>query len=67
MGEITEQEYEKIYLREIQCDIDWFAEYLKLLEQHNQHIVLCCYEGSDKFCHRHILAKELNKKGFDIK
>lgn len=65
--EVDEAEYEKIYLREINIYIDWFAEYLRLLQEHNKHVVMCCYESSDKFCHRHILARELNKRGFNIK
>lgn len=30
-------------------------------------IVLVCYEGPSKFCHRHLIAKWLNKHGYDVK
>lgn len=66
-NKINEKEYEEIYTKELDCKIDLFLEYLKRIQTNNKHIVLCCYEKSEKFCHRHILAKELNKRGFDIK
>jgi hypothetical protein len=28
--------------------------------------VLLCFEKSDKFCHRHIVAEWLQKKGFEV-
>lgn len=67
INKINEKEYEKIYLKELYCNIDLLATYLKKIQQNNKHIVLCCYESSEKFCHRHILARELNKRGFNIK
>lgn len=30
-------------------------------------IVLVCYEGPSKFCHRHLIAEWLNKHGYDVK
>lgn len=29
-------------------------------------IVLVCYEGPSKFCHRHLVAEWLNKYGYDV-
>ena len=65
-GKVSEEEYEKIYLKEVGTNIDLFAQYLDVLGK-DKHVVMCCYESSDKFCHRHILARELNKRGFNIK
>ncbi|MCM1090059.1 MAG: DUF488 domain-containing protein [Muribaculum sp.] len=30
-------------------------------------VVLVCYEGPSKFCHRHLIAEWLNKHGYDVK
>ncbi|WP_290233572.1 DUF488 family protein [Bacteroides acidifaciens] len=30
-------------------------------------IVLVCYEGPSKFCHRHLVAEWFNKHGYDVK
>ena len=32
----------------------------------NEDIALVCYEGRDKFCHRHIVAHWLNLAGFEV-
>lgn len=29
-------------------------------------IVLCCYEKSDEFCHRHILSEWFRQHGYDV-
>lgn len=33
----------------------------------NQDIALICYEKSESFCHRHLVADWLNKAGYDCK
>lgn len=35
---------------------------MTFLKNQNKEILLLCYEGKYKFCHRHILAEFLNEK-----
>lgn len=65
--EINSIEFTRLYREEIKDKVDDFSDILKsLLEQNSKKIVLCCYEGKGKFCHRHILAKELEKCGINV-
>lgn len=56
---------------------DYIIEYIAMLEQNKIFIlnsinnltdgaILCCYEKSDKFCHRHILADWLRQNNIKI-
>jgi len=38
-----------------------------ILSQLSDGDVLICYEGSDKFCHRHIVAEWLASKGIEVR
>ena len=59
---ISEAEYTRMYkeiLDKLKSDgaLSGFVEDLK---EHDK-VLLLCYEGKYKFCHRHILAEYLNK------
>lgn len=56
---IDEREYTQSYIMQL-MDID-FEPIIKQLQSY-ENCVLLCYERSDAFCHRHILAKYLNSK-----
>ena len=66
-GRIDEKEYEREYLNDLDRlyenkRMDELVDKLKKYEK----VVLLCYEGKGKFCHRHILGKYLNEK-YDLK
>lgn len=63
-SKVTEEEYRTRYLdlllNRAESLGDW-CDYFK-----NNEVVLLCYEGRDKFCHRHILAELLEDIGFEV-
>lgn len=63
-GVIDENEYRLRYLdlliNRSESIGDW-CDYFK-----NNEVVLVCYEGRDKFCHRHLLGELLEDIGFDV-
>ena len=62
-GLINEEDYTKIYLDELSSnlfDLDIKLFFDSFNGQYDG-IFLLCYEGKDKFCHRHILSKYLNE------
>lgn len=63
-GEINESEYKKMYLDLLESRIVSIEDWLSYFEQHS--VVLVCYEGKDKFCHRHILGELLEGLGFEV-
>ena len=56
-GKITEEEFELSYLKQLN-KLDKEKVYHKLFQLNDDVILLCWCRG---FCHRHILAKWLNK------
>lgn len=44
--------------------VDVVIDLIKLTDDKYDNIVLLCYETSDKFCHRHLLAKWLTDHNF---
>ena len=58
---LSEEEYTEIYSNYINSIWDNIKDMFK------DNIVLLCYEGKGKFCHRHILSDILNKKGISSK
>lgn len=66
--QITNEEYTRKYI----SDTNFAAIKAKLdaiqIANKGKDIYLLCYEGTGKFCHRHILAEQLNKLyGMNIK
>lgn len=60
-GKITDEEFEERYV----CQLDKYKENIfgviaNLVQQHKD-IIFLCWELPDKFCHRHIFTKYLNK------
>ena len=70
-GKINEEQYTKEYTEQLDELFDDGSmvntlSYLNNLEKgFNKEIVLLCYEGKGKFCHRHILSKYIKEK-FDL-
>ena len=70
-GKINEEQYTKEYTEQLDELFDDGSmvntlSYLNNLEKEfNKEIVLLCYEGKGKFCHRHILSKYIKEK-FDL-
>lgn len=74
-GRINEKEYKDRYVKQV-CDyingcyrFDDLSDWAKAVDNHYgndyENIVLVCYEGPGKFCHRHIFSKMLNLYGVD--
>ena len=70
-GLVNEEQYTKEYTEQLDELFDDGSmvnhiSFLKRLEKSEQkEVVLLCYEGKGKFCHRHILADFLKEK-FDL-
>ena len=59
-GNISKEQYTKIYLENLNniwLDIENF-----ITDNKDKNIVLLCYEGPGKFCHRHLLREFLINK-----
>lgn len=60
-----EKFYREQYLSETLGKVS--IEYLRrFFGRFNKDVVLCCYEISNAFCHRHILGEWLRDNGFDF-
>lgn len=57
-----ENAYEKNYRKEVLDKLDPAAVAKELDGK-----VLCCYEKSDNFCHRHLVAAWLRENGFECR
>lgn len=55
------EEFEERFNREILSKLDPFL-FGKLYHHH----ILMCYEAAGKFCHRHLVAKWLQKAGYSV-
>ena len=64
-GNITDEQYTKIYQRTILARLSAYqtCKDLLALSNNNNKIALCCFESSEKFCHRHVIANWLNANG----
>lgn len=64
----AEAEYTAEYLKKLDrlYDKGWLENYVKRLlaieKERRVDVVFMCYEGKNKFCHRHILAEYLKEK-----
>lgn len=67
-GEIDEEQYIELFYKNILSKLDATTVYNELKSlTGSDDIVLLCYEKSDKFCHRHIVAKWFKEElGIDI-
>ena len=65
------------YKNGITSEEDYIKEYIEMLNNNKEIIlnaisrlpdesILLCYEGPNKFCHRHLLANWLKENGYEI-
>lgn len=60
--EIDKDTYKIWYVNNLESNKEQIIKYFSLLNRPcSKNIVLCCYEKSDDFCHRHIFREWLNK------
>lgn len=60
--EVDEDTYKIWYINDLESNKEQIIEYFSLLNKPcSKGIVLCCYEKSDDFCHRHMFREWLNK------
>jgi hypothetical protein len=60
-GKIGEEEYRYFYkkqLRELDAKV--------LIDKYGDDATFICWEGKDKFCHRHLVADWLRDAGYEI-
>ncbi|MGL6185484.1 MAG: DUF488 domain-containing protein [Clostridium chrysemydis] len=64
---VTDDEFREIYINELNYNKNKVTNIIDMLKSFDdgKHIVFCCYEKSDCFCHRHILGEYL-KENFGI-
>jgi len=63
-GEINKEKYKEIYLKQLN---ELPKEKITQIKKDYKNKVLCCYEKSEDFCHRHILSEWLKEKEIEIK
>lgn len=67
---ITQEEYIKEYEEFLKNRVNWTNVIEKLYTISDNHdgkdLILCCFEKSSDFCHRHILSEYLTKRGLDV-
>lgn len=67
-GKINEEQYTKEYTEQLDelfddgSMVNTLSRLTNLEKRYNKEVVLLCYEGKEKFCHRHILSKYINDK-----
>ena len=63
-GNIDKYIFRQRYIMQLEKDSNLRERIIALLKglikQYNKDLILCCYEKSDDFCHRHILAEWLS-------
>lgn len=70
-GKINEEQYTKEYMEQLDelfddgSMVNTLSRLNNLEKRYNKEVVLVCYEGKGKFCHRHILSKYIKEK-FDL-
>lgn len=64
-NKITEEEYTERYINQVTplFELGTINNLFQILEKRlgERDIALCCFESPNDFCHRHILAKLINK------
>lgn len=68
-GTIDKEMYVGIYQSNVlnKLNLEELEARMNELQEDGKKLVLVCYEKEGDFCHRHIMAKYLNSKGFDIR
>ena len=67
-SKINEEQYTKEYTEQLDelfddgIMVNTLSRLNNLEKRYNKEVVLLCYEGKEKFCHRHILSKYINDK-----
>ena len=67
-GKINEEQYTKEYTEQLDelfddgIMVNTLSRLNNLEKRYNKEVVLLCYEGKGKFCHRHILSQYINDK-----
>ena len=67
-GKINEEQYTKEYTEQLDelfddgIMVNTLSRLNDLEKRYNKEVVFLCYEGKEKFCHRHILSKYINDK-----
>lgn len=64
MNIINESKYKELYTKQLE-KIDFIAIYNHMIN-YKQIPIFLCYEGKNKFCHRHILSDYMNNTGMFI-
>ena len=62
----TKQEYIERYTNEVLNRLNPYVVYNELINLVDDPI-LCCYEKSNRFCHRQLVAEWLNKYGYNVR
>lgn len=62
-GEVSEEEYTRIYIDDLSKMWSKISDFI--IENKDKNIVMLCYEGPGKFCHRHLLSNFLRCHGID--
>ena len=65
-GTITEEEYTKIYKKQVFNKNNEQYNKLKEILDSGQNVTIHCYCGKDKFCHRYILGNYFKKLGYEV-
>lgn len=60
-GQISEQTYRLNYKQKL-SELDP----VNILSDYGENSIYCCYEGEDKFCHRHIMADWFRSHGYKV-
>lgn len=63
----TEEVLKKYTAKEFLSMIQNVTGIPDVAENPNKHVVLCCYEKSEDFCHRHLFADFLSKENIPVK
>lgn len=62
-GKINESVYTTRYTEQLdKYNNERYDNLINWLNSQSKDVIFLCYEGKNKFCHRHILADYLNKK-----
>lgn len=61
-GKIASDYFAKCYLKYLSDNEECIKDIVSWMSQCSKDVVLCCYEKSHEFCHRHILADFISRR-----